>query len=128
MIVIDTLARNFGAGNENSTEDMNRFVASIDRYLREEFGSAILLVHHTGHAIHARQTIGHGGQPAIGAERQRLPSRPSPPQPQRGPKQEPTRSLRRLLPTPRSSRPSRTRLQREPLLRHLHSRCLARSC
>ena len=35
MIVIDTLARNFGAGNENSTEDMNRFVASIDRYLRE---------------------------------------------------------------------------------------------
>ena len=49
MIVIDTLARNFGAGNENSTEDMNRFIASIDRYLREEFGSAIVLVHHTGH-------------------------------------------------------------------------------
>ena len=54
MIVIDTLARNFGAGNENSTEDMNRFVASIDRYLREEFGSAILLVHHTGHDAASR--------------------------------------------------------------------------
>ena len=54
MIVIDTLARNFGAGNENSTEDMNRFVASIDRYLREEFGSAIVLVHHTGHDAASR--------------------------------------------------------------------------
>ena len=54
LVVIDTLARNFGAGNENSTEDMNRFVASIDRYIREEFGAAILLVHHTGHAAGAR--------------------------------------------------------------------------
>ena len=53
-IFIDTLARNFGAGNENSTEDMNRFVASIDRYLREEFGSAIVLVHHTGHEAATR--------------------------------------------------------------------------
>ena len=54
MIVIDTLARNFGAGNENSKEDMNRFVSSIDRYLREEFGSAIVLVHHTGHDAASR--------------------------------------------------------------------------
>jgi hypothetical protein len=54
MIVIDTLARNFGAGNENSTEDMNRFIASIDRWLREEFGSAIVLVHHTGHDAASR--------------------------------------------------------------------------
>jgi hypothetical protein len=53
-IFIDTLARNFGAGNENSTEDMNRFVASVDRYLREEFGSAIVLVHHTGHEAASR--------------------------------------------------------------------------
>jgi len=54
LVVIDTLARNFGPGNENSTEDMNRFVNSIDRYLREEFGAAILLVHHTGHAAESR--------------------------------------------------------------------------
>jgi hypothetical protein len=49
LIVIDTLARNFGPGNENSTEDMNRFVANVDRYIREEFRCAVMLVHHTGH-------------------------------------------------------------------------------
>ena len=49
LIVIDTLARNFGPGNENSTEDMNRFVANVDRYIREEFNCATILVHHTGH-------------------------------------------------------------------------------
>ena len=30
LIILDTLARNFGAGDENSTQDMNRFVAAID--------------------------------------------------------------------------------------------------
>jgi len=49
LIVIDTLARNFGPGNENSTEDMNRFVANVDRYIREEFRCAVMLVHHVGH-------------------------------------------------------------------------------
>ncbi|QDP48609.1 MAG: hypothetical protein Unbinned4234contig1002_35 [Prokaryotic dsDNA virus sp.] len=49
LVVVDTLARNFGPGNENSTEDMNRFVAQIDRYLREEFRCCVILVHHTGH-------------------------------------------------------------------------------
>ena len=49
LVVVDTLARNFGPGNENSTEDMNRFVAQIDRYIREEFRCAVILVHHTGH-------------------------------------------------------------------------------
>ena len=54
LIVIDTLARNFGPGNENSTEDMNRFVANCDRYIREEFRCAVMLVHHTGHNEGAR--------------------------------------------------------------------------
>ncbi|WP_156842821.1 AAA family ATPase [Novosphingobium aquimarinum] len=49
LIVIDTLARNFGAGDENSTEAMNKFVAALDR-LRERYaGSTILIVHHSGH-------------------------------------------------------------------------------
>ena len=48
LIVIDTLNRNFGGGNENSTEDMTQFVANLDAYIK---GSAnILILHHTGHA------------------------------------------------------------------------------
>jgi hypothetical protein len=49
LIIIDTLARNFGGGNENSTEDMSLFVAHIDKYLRTRFNATVLLVHHTGH-------------------------------------------------------------------------------
>lgn len=50
LIVIDTLARNFGAGDENSTKDMTAFVAAVDD-LRAAFpNSTILIVHHTGHA------------------------------------------------------------------------------
>lgn len=49
LIIIDTLARNFGGGNENSTEDMNLFVAHIDKHLRDRFNATVLLVHHTGH-------------------------------------------------------------------------------
>jgi putative DNA primase/helicase len=49
IIIIDTLARNFGGGNENSTEDMSQFVAHIDKHLRDRFNATVLLVHHTGH-------------------------------------------------------------------------------
>ena len=49
LVVIDTLARNFGPGNENSTEDMNRFVSNVDRFIREEFRCAVMIVHHVGH-------------------------------------------------------------------------------
>jgi hypothetical protein len=47
LIVIDTLARTFGGGDENSTRDMNTFVAAIDQ-LREATGACILVVHHSG--------------------------------------------------------------------------------
>jgi 5S rRNA maturation endonuclease (ribonuclease M5) len=47
MIVVDTLARNFGGGDENSTQDMNAFVRSVDR-IREATGAHVMLVHHTG--------------------------------------------------------------------------------
>ena len=49
LVVIDTLARNFGNGNENQTEDMSAFIAIIDRYIRIPFNCCILIVHHTGH-------------------------------------------------------------------------------
>jgi hypothetical protein len=47
LVVIDTLARNFGGGNENATQDMNQFVTSLDR-LKAEIGCTVLVVHHTG--------------------------------------------------------------------------------
>lgn len=50
LIVIDTLARNFGPGDENSTSDMNVFVDHINLYLRAKYGCTVLIVHHTGHA------------------------------------------------------------------------------
>lgn len=47
LIVLDTLARNFGGGDENSTQDMNQVVGKLDE-IRERYGSTILVLHHTG--------------------------------------------------------------------------------
>lgn len=46
LIVVDTLARNFG-GDENSTPDMNAFIRALDN-LRHESKATVLVVHHTG--------------------------------------------------------------------------------
>jgi len=54
LIIIDTLARNFGSGNENSTEDMNKFIEHIDTYLRKPFKTTVLIIHHSGHGSHDR--------------------------------------------------------------------------
>lgn len=45
LIVVDTLARTFGAGDENTAQDMGRFVANLDR-LRDETGAHVLVIHH----------------------------------------------------------------------------------
>jgi len=47
MICIDTLARNFGEGDESSTRDMNRVISNIDRAFGNSF--CVGLVHHPGH-------------------------------------------------------------------------------
>lgn len=49
LIVIDTLARNFGGGDENSAQDMNRFIAAVDAVKGQWPGCAAMIVHHTGH-------------------------------------------------------------------------------
>lgn len=54
LVVIDTLARNFGPGDENSTQDMTKFVRACDE-IRIEHRCAVVLVHHTGHADKSRQ-------------------------------------------------------------------------
>ncbi len=53
IIVLDTLARNFGDGDENSTGDMNRFVLAVGRMI-ERFGCTVVVVHHSGHGDNSR--------------------------------------------------------------------------
>ncbi len=53
LIVLDTLARNFGGGDENGTPGMNRFVLACDA-VRTLYGCTVLVVHHSGHADKTR--------------------------------------------------------------------------
>jgi len=53
LIVLDTLARNFGGQDENATADMNRFVFGCDS-LRSRFKAAVLTNHHCGHGDKGR--------------------------------------------------------------------------
>jgi hypothetical protein len=50
LIIIDTLARNFGAGDENNTKDMSEFVVAVDDLKARFPGCSVLIVHHSGHA------------------------------------------------------------------------------
>ena len=49
LIIVDTVARNFGPGDENATRDMSNFVAAMDA-LKGRHGCTLILVHHTGHS------------------------------------------------------------------------------
>lgn len=53
LILVDTVARNYGPGDENSTADMTAFIRGCDE-LRQEFGACILLIHHSGHGDKSR--------------------------------------------------------------------------
>jgi hypothetical protein len=48
LVIIDTLNRNFGPGDENSTKDMTSFIAIIDEKLRMRYGCAVRILHHSG--------------------------------------------------------------------------------
>jgi hypothetical protein len=48
IIIVDTVARNFGDGDENKTEDMGKFVKELDD-IRAQCGCHIQIVHHSGH-------------------------------------------------------------------------------
>lgn len=54
LIIIDTVARNFGAGDENSTQDMTNFIVAIDDLKERYPGSVVLLIHHSGHGDKGR--------------------------------------------------------------------------
>ena len=49
LIIIDTLARNFGAqGDENSTKDMSKFITNLDTFFKHRFKCCVMAVHHSG--------------------------------------------------------------------------------
>lgn len=47
LVVIDTLARSFGGGDENAASEMNKVVGRITA-LKEALDTTVLIVHHTG--------------------------------------------------------------------------------
>ncbi|WP_456388383.1 helicase RepA family protein [Profundibacter sp.] len=47
LVVVDTLARSMGAGDENTAKDAAMFVRNCD-HIREHTGAHVLVVHHTG--------------------------------------------------------------------------------
>jgi hypothetical protein len=47
LIVIDTLARSMGAGDENTAKDMGLLVQSVDA-IREATGAHVAIIHHSG--------------------------------------------------------------------------------
>ena len=54
LVVIDTLRRNFGDGDENSTQDAGRFIAAIST-LSIVLKCSVLVVHHSGHGDKDRE-------------------------------------------------------------------------
>jgi hypothetical protein len=50
LVVLDTMARTFGGGDENSSQDMGKFIRNAD-LLKEELGTAVLVVHHPGRNV-----------------------------------------------------------------------------
>ena len=53
LIIVDTINRNFGPGDENATADMTKAVAGLDA-IRNATGAAILAAHHSGHGDKSR--------------------------------------------------------------------------
>lgn len=54
LVVIDTLHRNLGPGDENSAEDIAAFLNHVDLCIRKKFDCTVLIVHHSGHSDKSR--------------------------------------------------------------------------
>ncbi len=70
LIVVDTLARNFGPADENSTKDMGVVVNHIDEHLRRPYGTTVLVLHHSGHAARDRARGAYALKAAVDVELQ----------------------------------------------------------
>jgi hypothetical protein len=54
IVVTDTLNAYFGGGDENSTQDMSAWCGAV-RYVRDELGCSVIVIHHTGHGDSGRE-------------------------------------------------------------------------
>ncbi len=52
LVIVDTLNRNFGPGDESSTADMTKFIGALDMRLGNRVTK--MIVHHTGHGDKTR--------------------------------------------------------------------------
>lgn len=52
LVIVDTLHRNMD-GDENSSQDIGRFIANLDGFFKP-LGAAVLVVHHSGHGNQQR--------------------------------------------------------------------------
>jgi hypothetical protein len=68
LIQVDTVARNFGGGDENSNQEMGRFIAAMDDLKARYPGCVILLHHHTGHMEKGRARGASALQAALDVE------------------------------------------------------------
>lgn len=48
LVVIDTLARAFASGDENSSQDVGRFIAHVDELIKNRWGCNVMIIHHAG--------------------------------------------------------------------------------
>jgi hypothetical protein len=62
LIIVDTLNRSMGGGEENTSQDMGQFITNIDA-LRDHIGAHVLIVHHLG-KDETRGSRGHTSFPA----------------------------------------------------------------
>ena len=53
LVVVDTMARNFGPGNENSAEDMAKFIAALG-LIEARYRCCVLILHHPGNGDASR--------------------------------------------------------------------------
>jgi hypothetical protein len=49
LVILDTVTRTFGAGDQNSSKDMQRFIQSADELTRDT-GAHVAVIHHSGWA------------------------------------------------------------------------------
>jgi hypothetical protein len=68
QFIVDTVARNFGGLDENSTKDMMLFVDHIAGYLMDTYKAGTLLVHHSGHLDKGRARGSSALKGAVDAE------------------------------------------------------------
>jgi hypothetical protein len=66
LVVIDTVARNFVGGDENSARDMGLWIDGIEK-IRRLWGTAVLLIHHEGKPGEKGISRGPRGSSALGA-------------------------------------------------------------